>query len=84
MQQVLGSGAQATVYQALAKKTQRKTAVKARAASMTALLSITCRVLRGVWIAWLISLARPAFTGRFWTRRSWKTTIYSTPCAWRS
>ena len=28
MQQVLGSGAQATVYQAVAKKSQRKTAVK--------------------------------------------------------
>ena len=28
MQQVLGSGAQATVYQAVAKRSQRKTAVK--------------------------------------------------------
>ena len=30
MQQVLGSGAQATVYQAVSKKTQRKVAVKVR------------------------------------------------------
>ena len=30
MQQVLGSGAQATVYQAVAKKSNRKTAVKVR------------------------------------------------------
>ena len=30
MQQVLGSGAQATVYQALSKKTQQKRAIKVR------------------------------------------------------
>ena len=33
MQNVLGAGAQATVYQAVQKKTQRKTAVKVRSSA---------------------------------------------------
>ena len=41
MQNVLGSGAQATVYQAVAKKTNRKVAVKVRAAQQHHLCPLT-------------------------------------------
>lgn len=41
MQNVLGSGAQATVYQAMAKKTNRKVAVKVRAAQQHHLCPLT-------------------------------------------
>ena len=80
MQQVLGSGAQATVYQAMAKKSQRKTAIKVHSYYTGRGLKSS----RGRLAPHRCVRPRGLLFGRCWTKRSWRTTTCSTRCAWRS